>query len=72
VSTVFDTVTAAAEECSIMSCVNSWKRFSGGWLQVNSLQSLAVATDLRVMDWAGYSWKIYSRHFSVNVIFLLS
>jgi len=33
---VFDTVTAAAEECSIMSCAKSRKRFSGGWLLVNS------------------------------------
>jgi len=38
VLTVFDTVTTAAEECSIMSCAKSQKHFSGG-----SLQSLAVA-----------------------------
>jgi len=34
---VFDTVTAAAEECSTMSCAKSRKRFSGGWLLVDSL-----------------------------------
>ena len=32
-----DTVNAAAEECSIMSCAKSQKRFSGGWLLVDFL-----------------------------------
>ena len=39
---VFEAVTTAAEECSIMSCAKSWKCFSGDWLLADSLQSLAV------------------------------
>jgi len=47
VSTVFDTVTAAAaEECSIMSCAKSQKRFSGDWL---------LSTHSSTILWAGYS-----------------
>jgi len=41
---MIDTVTNAAEECSIMSCAKSQKCFSGGCrLLIDSPQSLAVA-----------------------------
>ena len=58
-----DTMTGAAEECSIMSCAKSRKRFSGGWLLWTHCRHWLWLTDIRVNDWAGHSWKIYCRHF---------